>query len=69
MSWNHYFNIIQNHLPSFTSLIKWRTIDLDHSNLTIEVDETVSSLDIKINGTIDASEVFLRNPSGMYGTL
>ncbi|XP_048737474.1 von Willebrand factor A domain-containing protein 7-like isoform X2 [Ostrea edulis] len=53
-----------NHLPSFTSLIKWRTIDLDHSNLTIEVDETVSSLDIKINGTIDASEVFLRNPSG-----
>ncbi|XP_061173534.1 uncharacterized protein LOC133182699 [Saccostrea echinata] len=54
-----------DNLPSSTSVIKWGTIDQDDTNnLTIEVDDSVDSLHIEINGTTNSSDIQLRNPNG-----
>lgn len=55
--------INQNNLPSSISIIKWRSTNTDQFT-TIEVDNSVDSLRIEINGTSNSSEIHLRNPNG-----
>ncbi|XP_062603094.1 uncharacterized protein LOC134264839 isoform X2 [Saccostrea cucullata] len=52
-------------IPSSTSIIKWGTIGRDDTgNFTIEVDNSVYSLYIEINGTTNSSDIQLSNPNG-----
>ncbi|XP_052698330.1 von Willebrand factor A domain-containing protein 7-like isoform X1 [Crassostrea angulata] len=56
--------ISQNNLPSSISIIKWRYTHTDQLTY-IEVDNSVDSLRIEINGTSNSSEIHLRNPNGL----
>uniref|UniRef100_A0A8W8HU46 VWFA domain-containing protein n=1 Tax=Magallana gigas TaxID=29159 RepID=A0A8W8HU46_MAGGI len=55
--------ISQNNLPSSISIIKWSSTNTNQLT-NIEVDNSVDSLRIEINGTSNSSEIHLINPNG-----
>nr|XP_034325428.1 von Willebrand factor A domain-containing protein 7 isoform X2 [Crassostrea gigas] len=55
--------ISQNNLPTSISIIKWKSTHADQLT-NIEVDNSVDSLRIEINGTSNSSEIHLRHPNG-----